>query len=531
MAARRRASTRSSRGSAARTSAQKIQGDYPAFVRLYDILFDGDEDLRELPWTERRARLERFVAAARSRALRPVATDRGRDFDELEELRAGARDAAIEGMMLKRRDSPYVAGRRTGLWYKWKRDPLTADCVLMYAQRGSGKRSSYYCDYTFGCWNEAGELLPVGKAYFGFTDEELRWLDRWVAQHGRAVRAGARSREDPGARSRVRFDPQEQAATSPGWRCASRGSAESAPTSRRHEADRIETLLAMVDMKKPAGLRPAGSSAPSERCYSLTGARFTAAYLPRRSTSISNSSRSPSLRVGMPARSTAEMCTNASGCPSSRWMKPKPFIELKNLTTPGRLLARQLSLGRALGPFDRHRLALDSKVGRRNPSATVHEGELQRLAVREVGQAGLLDSRDVDEHILAAVVADDEAEALLRVEEFDDALAFADDLRRHSATAAAAAATEAAAATAAAAETTAATAEAIAAAVAAATAAAEAITAAAEAAASAATAAEAAAVRKTAAIAVAAALHHRRNRRACHGRDHRGPPYALYRNP
>ena len=85
--------------------------------------------------------------------------------------------------MLKRRDSPYVAGRRTGLWYKWKRDPLTADCVLMYAQRGSGKRSSYYSDYTFGCWTEDGELLPVGKAYFGFTDEELKWIDRWVRGH------------------------------------------------------------------------------------------------------------------------------------------------------------------------------------------------------------------------------------------------------------------------------------------------------------------------------------------------------------
>jgi len=87
--------------------------------------------------------------------------------------------------MLKRRDSPYVAGRRAGLWYKWKRDPLVADCVLMYAARGSGKRSSYYSDYTFGCWAEggSGELLPVGKAYFGFTDEELKWLDRFVRNH------------------------------------------------------------------------------------------------------------------------------------------------------------------------------------------------------------------------------------------------------------------------------------------------------------------------------------------------------------
>jgi len=86
-------------------------------------------------------------------------------------------------MMLKRRDSPYVGGRRAGLWYKWKRDPLVADCVLMYAQRGSGKRSSYYSDYTFGCWADDGQLLPVGKAYFGFTDEELKWLDRWVRGH------------------------------------------------------------------------------------------------------------------------------------------------------------------------------------------------------------------------------------------------------------------------------------------------------------------------------------------------------------
>ena len=105
------------------------------------------------------------------------------DFAALEEIRAGARDAAIEGVMLKRRNSPYVAGRRAGLWYKWKRDPLTADCVLMYAQRGNGKRSSFYSDFTFGCWTDGSELLPVGKAYFGFTDEELKWLDRHVRNH------------------------------------------------------------------------------------------------------------------------------------------------------------------------------------------------------------------------------------------------------------------------------------------------------------------------------------------------------------
>jgi DNA ligase-1 len=163
--------------------SQKMLGQYPAFVRLYDILFDGNEDLRELPWTRRRGRLETFAKRLDPERFDVSQLIQANSFDELEELRANARDASIEGIMLKRRDSPYVGGRRAGLWYKWKRDPLTADCVLMYAQRGSGKRSSYYSDYTFGCWTEAGELLPVGKAYFGFTDEELKWLDRWVRGH------------------------------------------------------------------------------------------------------------------------------------------------------------------------------------------------------------------------------------------------------------------------------------------------------------------------------------------------------------
>jgi DNA ligase 1 len=163
--------------------SQKMLGAYPAFVRLYDILFDGNEDLRELPWERRRERLEAFAGQLDPERFDVSQLIAAKDFDQLEELRASARDVAIEGIMLKRRDSFYVAGRRTGLWYKWKRDPLTADCVLMYAQRGSGKRSSYYSDYTFGCWTDEDELLPVGKAYFGFTDEELRWLDRWIRGH------------------------------------------------------------------------------------------------------------------------------------------------------------------------------------------------------------------------------------------------------------------------------------------------------------------------------------------------------------
>jgi len=165
----------------------KMQADYPAFVRLYDILFDGAEDVRDLPWVARRARLERFVARLPGDRFDISTLIEAPDFAALGDIRAGSRDAAIEGVMLKRRDSPYVAGRRTGLWYKWKRDPLVADCVMMYAQRGHGKRSSFYSDYTFGCWTappeEGGELLPVGKAYSGFTDEELKDLDRFVRNH------------------------------------------------------------------------------------------------------------------------------------------------------------------------------------------------------------------------------------------------------------------------------------------------------------------------------------------------------------
>jgi DNA ligase 1 len=166
-----------------KTVSAKIRSQYPAFVRLYDLLFDCAEDVRGLPWTERRKRLEAFVPRLPQDRFDLSQLIEAKDFEELSGIRSGARDAAIEGVMLKRRDSLYVPGRRTGLWYKWKRDPLTADCVLMYAQRGSGKRSSYYSDFTFGCWAADGALLPVGKAYFGFTDEELRWLDRWVRNH------------------------------------------------------------------------------------------------------------------------------------------------------------------------------------------------------------------------------------------------------------------------------------------------------------------------------------------------------------
>jgi len=163
-----------------KTVSKKMLADYPAFVRVYDLLGVDGNDLRGLPWSERRRQLESFVPRLAGSHFDLSQVIDAKDWDDLAERRTGARDAAIEGVMLKRRDAPYVAGRRAGLWYKWKRDPLTADCIMMYAQRGNGRRASFYSDYTFGCWSDDGELLPVGKAYSGFTDEELKWLDKFV---------------------------------------------------------------------------------------------------------------------------------------------------------------------------------------------------------------------------------------------------------------------------------------------------------------------------------------------------------------
>jgi DNA ligase 1 len=156
--------------------------DYPAAVRLYDLLREGPEDLRDLPFIGRRQRLETWYGATPRRRLDLSPLIRFDSWDELGALRDGARERGIEGVMLKRADSLYVAGRPKGPWFKWKRGALTIDTVMLYAQRGHGKRSSFYSDYTFGAWSE-GRLVPVGKAYSGFTDDELRRLDKWVRDH------------------------------------------------------------------------------------------------------------------------------------------------------------------------------------------------------------------------------------------------------------------------------------------------------------------------------------------------------------
>jgi DNA ligase-1 len=231
--------------------SRAAQEGYPVFLRAYDLLFEGPTDLRERSWIDRRRRLEALIERHR-----PVRIDLSVPIEfahwaELAELRAGARSAGIEGLMLKRKSAPYQIGRPKGQWFKWKRDPLTLDCVVMYAQRGHGRRSSLYSDFTFGCWQ--GEdlgtraLVPVGKAYFGFTDAELFELDRWVRANT-SERFGPVRAVAPGLVLEIAFD---------GVRMSSRhrsGLAMRFPRVHRirwdkpaAEADGIDTLRSLVE--------------------------------------------------------------------------------------------------------------------------------------------------------------------------------------------------------------------------------------------------------------------------------------------
>ena len=229
----------------------RMLAHYPAHLRLYDLLLEDGEDVRPLPFSERRRRLEAWY-----RAVQPPRSDLSeliafKSFGELRELWTAARRRGIEGLMLKRKSSPYIAGRPKGHWFKWKRSPLTLDCVLMYAQRGSGKRSSYYSDYTFGVWRRGDgggeELVPVGKAYFGFTDEELLELDRFVRTHT-VERFGPVRAVTPTLVLEVAFDAVQRSTRHKS------GLAMRFPRIHRirwdkpaEEADRLEGLAALVE--------------------------------------------------------------------------------------------------------------------------------------------------------------------------------------------------------------------------------------------------------------------------------------------
>ncbi|MEM1106341.1 MAG: cisplatin damage response ATP-dependent DNA ligase [Pseudomonadota bacterium] len=236
-----------------KTVSKRQMEDRPAFIRVYDALAIGEEDLRSLAFRERRARLETFVSGLETDRFDLSPLVELTDLDALEAARNAPPAPEIEGLMLKRWDSPYLAGRPKGHWYKWKRDPFLIDAVLLYAQRGHGKRSSFYSDFTFGVWREGdgGDVLtPVGKAYFGFTDEELKQLDGFVRDHTierfgpvRAVTANA----ETGLVLEVAFEGLQR---SPRHKS---GIAMRFPRINRirwdkptREADRLETLEALL---------------------------------------------------------------------------------------------------------------------------------------------------------------------------------------------------------------------------------------------------------------------------------------------
>lgn len=160
----------------------RLLADVPLRVLAYDVLFAGSEDLRAQPLQQRRARLRHLLTDARQTALGLSEALQPDSWQAAQDLREGARSRGVEGLMLKRHDAPWQAGRRRGAWWKWKLDPLSVDAVLIYAQAGHGRRATLYTDYTFALW-EGERLLPVAKAYSGLDDAEILRLDRWIRAH------------------------------------------------------------------------------------------------------------------------------------------------------------------------------------------------------------------------------------------------------------------------------------------------------------------------------------------------------------
>ncbi|CCF18491.1 ATP-dependent DNA ligase [Pseudorhizobium banfieldiae] len=241
-----------------KTVTSRMLDDYPAFVRAYDLLFQGDEDIRARTFFERRERLGEVIEKAPHDRFDLSDLVDFSDWQELDRLRVDPPDPVIEGVMIKRKDSAYQAGRLKGPWFKWKRDPYNIDAVMLYAQRGHGKRSSYYSDFTFGVWAESpdGEqLVPVGKAYFGFTDAELEVLDKFVRDNTverfgpvRAVRA----EPDFGFVLEVAFEginrsTRHKSGVAMRFPRISRLRMDKLP----RDADRLSTLTAMIDASMP----------------------------------------------------------------------------------------------------------------------------------------------------------------------------------------------------------------------------------------------------------------------------------------
>ena len=166
-----------------KTVPKALISQAPARMLAYDLLEDAGEDIRTSPLSHRRKRLEAILAALPPDL--PLTASPAIDFTDwphLAKIRAGARDAAAEGLMLKRLSAPYFAGRKRGDWWKWKLDPFTVDAVMLYAQAGHGRRANLYTDFTFGIRHGA-DILPFAKAYSGLTDAEFGKITAWVQKN------------------------------------------------------------------------------------------------------------------------------------------------------------------------------------------------------------------------------------------------------------------------------------------------------------------------------------------------------------
>jgi DNA ligase-1 len=163
---------------------QKLLSSHPVGFVAYDLLELGREDLRARPCAERRKLLEEVVSSVRLSCPGVLLSDAlgFSSWREADALRSSARKVGAEGLMLKRRASRYGVGRRRGDWWKWKLDPLSVDGVLVYAQKGHGRRAGLFTDYTFAVWRD-GELVPFAKAYSGLSDAEIRQVDEFVKSH------------------------------------------------------------------------------------------------------------------------------------------------------------------------------------------------------------------------------------------------------------------------------------------------------------------------------------------------------------
>jgi DNA ligase-1 len=167
-----------------KTVTKKVLEDSPVVMIAYDLLEWQGKDIREEPWTTRRALLVQLLQALP--VVHPIlqlsAIIEVSSWEALMEARLESKDFESEGLMLKRKQSTYQTGRRRGDWWKWKIDPMTIDAVMIYAQRGSGRRANLYTDYTFGVW-EGEQLVPFTKAYSGLTDKEFNEVTQWVRQN------------------------------------------------------------------------------------------------------------------------------------------------------------------------------------------------------------------------------------------------------------------------------------------------------------------------------------------------------------